>query len=193
MILIWRPFILIILLILSIFFETFWKVLFSRYLPPTTTNVQKVWSIMTFSLSVVDFPPIKSKFIIFSRSCSVWVKGSKRVTSSFRVILHTWSWYVNNLFNIWLKSLKRRWLLFDNNQPSTDPESLGQALQLCFSDHLYFLQTLPCPKLILKCTLRLILKVCWYWEIGKLNPLSIKGHPLSIRFMKISRWLSLSE
>ena len=106
MILIWKPFILIILLILSIFFETFWKVLFSRYLPPTTTNVQKVWSIMTFSLSVVDFPPIKSNFDILSLSCCVWVKGSKRVTSSSRVILHTMSWYVNYLFEIWLKILE---------------------------------------------------------------------------------------
>ena len=97
---------LIIFLILSIFFRTFWKLPFSRNFPLTTTNVQKVWSIMTFSLSVVDFPPIKSKVHIFLHSCCVWVKGSKRLTSSSRVILHTRSWYVKYFSKIWIKSSK---------------------------------------------------------------------------------------
>ena len=59
-----------------------------------------------FPLSVVDFPPIKSKFHILSLSCCVWVKGSKRLTSSSRVILHTMSWYVNYSFEIWLTLLE---------------------------------------------------------------------------------------
>ena len=98
--------ILIIFLIVSIFFRTLLNVFFSRNCSLTTTNVQKVWSIITFSLSLDDFPPIKSKFHILSWSCSVWVNGSKRVTSSSRVILHTMSWYVNYSFEIWLKLLE---------------------------------------------------------------------------------------
>ena len=53
-------------------------------------NVQKVSSTLTFS------PSINSKFSIFLRSCFVWVNGSKRLTSSCRVILHMILWYLNN-------------------------------------------------------------------------------------------------
>ena len=95
---------LIIFLISSIFFRTFGNVFFSRNLPPTATNVQKVASIRTFSLSVAVFSLIKSKLDIFSRSWIVWVNGSYIVTSSSRFMLDRMLWYKNNLFLFSVKS-----------------------------------------------------------------------------------------
>ena len=103
----WNFLILIIFLIESTFFRTFLKVCFSRYLPVTVTNVQKVSIILTFSFLALWVSLRKSKLHILSLSCFVWVNGSKRVNSpSSRVMLHAMSWYVNNLFIILLKSKK---------------------------------------------------------------------------------------
>ena len=109
---------LIILLISSIFLRTLWKIFFSRYLPLTVTNVQKVSSIRTFSLSIIEVSLIKSKSSIFLWSCLVWVNGSKTVTLLCRVMLHTMSWYGNNSFMFLLKRvlssrrfIKISWLL----------------------------------------------------------------------------------
>ena len=95
---------LIILLISSIFLRTLLKIL--RYFPLTVTNVQKVSSIRTFSLSIMEVSLIKSKSSIFLWSCLVWVNGSKTVTLLCRVMLHTMSWYVNNSFMFLIKSVK---------------------------------------------------------------------------------------
>ena len=81
--------VLIIILISSIFFSAFLNVFFSRNFPPTATNVQKVSSIMIFSLSFVELSLIKSKFIIFSWSLIVWVNESKILISPCRVMLKT--------------------------------------------------------------------------------------------------------
>ena len=81
--------ILIILLMSSIFFRTFRNSFFFKYFPPTVTNVQKVSSIMSFSLFFVEFSKRKLKFTIFSWSSFVWVKESNMVTSLSRVRLQT--------------------------------------------------------------------------------------------------------
>ena len=90
----------IFFLISSVFLRTFFNAFFRRNFPPTVTNVQKVWSTMTFSFFVVEFSLMKSKFIIFSWSCCVWVNESRRLTSPSRFILQNISWYLNNSFRI---------------------------------------------------------------------------------------------
>ena len=95
-----------IFLISSIFFITFVNVFFSRNFSPIVTNVQNVWSILTFSVSsFVWLWDQKSKIFILSKSSCVWVNASNsEFVSSSRVMLHKmhkWYWISMSTDLIW--------------------------------------------------------------------------------------------